>query len=214
MKAIKIIFNSLCFVFAMLIFFACGSDKNEKYNKVKVPDDKSNYKVNVPTENTGPAPELTKHEYTKYQSNCGFKFDLSKLYKVNDIEIEKSGSMCYKKIDLGKLNGEINFLYLKMQEPLSTYVNYSNDQVDGHKIKANAINDLRIINKKNRVFGTFFELKGDVATPFQFYLTDSTKYFVRGEVLFNCRPNYDSLLPSINYLKTDLLHLIETFEWN
>ena len=66
---------------------------------------------------------------------------------------------------------------------------------------------------KATVFGALFQLDGDVATPFQFYLTDSTERFVYGEVLFNSSPNYDSIKPSLNYLKKDLEQLLETFKW-
>jgi gliding motility-associated lipoprotein GldD len=69
------------------------------------------------------------------------------------------------------------------------------------------LNNFQIIKTKSEVYGTFFEIKGDVATPFQFYLTDSTKYFVSGVVYFNCTPNYDSLKPSIDYLKKDLMEI-------
>ena len=37
-------------------------------------------------------------------------------------------------------------------------------------------------------------LQGDVATNFQFYLTDSVSQFARGEIILNCKPNYDSLI--------------------
>ncbi|MFO0494871.1 MAG: gliding motility lipoprotein GldD, partial [Flavobacteriia bacterium] len=113
----------------------------------------------------------------------------------------------------GPLNGVIHFSYITMSEPLSTYVNYANDKVDEHKLKATAIEDFRLINGKKRVFGTFFELKGDVASPYQFYLTDSISRFVSGVVYFNSRPNYDSLKPSLDYLKLDLMKMVETFEW-
>jgi len=42
---------------------------------------------------------------------------------------------------------------------------------------------------------------------------DSTNNFLRGEVLLNCRPNYDSLRPSLEYLKRDLLELVNNFKW-
>ena len=76
-----------------------------------------------------------------------------------------------------------------------------------------SIEDVKILRPKDRVFGTFFELKGDVATPFQFYLTDSTSRFVSGVVYFNSAPNYDSLRPSIEYLKVDLMRMVNTFKW-
>jgi gliding motility-associated lipoprotein GldD len=153
------------------------------------------------------------HTYTKYESNCGFSMDLPPTYKIKNVYDSTGKMLCHKDIDLGNLNGVIHFSYIDMKEPLSTYVNYSNDKVDEHKLKANAINDIRIIRPKDRVFGTFFELQGNVATPFQFYLTDSTDRFVSGVVYFNSVPNYDSLKPSLDYLKVDLKRFIETFKW-
>jgi gliding motility-associated lipoprotein GldD len=101
-----------------------------------------------------------------------------------------------------------------MTEPLSQYVNYANDKVDEHKLKASAIEDFRILEPSKKVYGTFFELQGNVASPFQFYLTDSTSRFVSGVIYFNSRPNYDSLKPSLDYLKKDLLQLVHSFRWN
>ena len=53
----------------------------------------------------------------------------------------------------------------------------------------------------------------EAASPFQFYLTDSVDHFVRGALYFNVVPNNDSLAPVIDYLKDDMRHMIETFEW-
>ena len=169
-------------------------------------------KVYIPKPSTYLRVEMPKHEYQLYDNDCPYTFQISKSYSVKDVD-ENGAKTCHKDIDLGKLNGVVNFSYIEMKEPLSRYVNYSNDKVDEHKIKATEIVDERIINSEKRVFGTFFELKGDVATPFQFYLTDSTNRFVSGVVYFNCVPKYDSLKPSIEYLKEDLLHLVNTFEW-
>ena len=122
--------------------------------------------------------------------------------------------MCYREIKLGPLNGTIYFRYWDMVEPLSYYVNNANDEIDRHKGMAIDVNDQLIIREKDDVYGIIFQLKGDVATPFQFYLTDSTDRFVYGEVLFNMSPNYDSLIPTLDYLRKDLNQLLETFKWN
>jgi gliding motility-associated lipoprotein GldD len=52
-----------------------------------------------------------------------------------------------------------------------------------------------------------------VASAVQFFITDSTEHFLRGSLYFNCRPNRDSLNPVIDFLREDILHLIETTEW-
>jgi gliding motility-associated lipoprotein GldD len=184
------------FIILLLTLSACSSDK-----------------IPVPKPPTYLRLELPDHQYSTYNGNCGYSFQSAKIFTVKDV-VDSSGTMtCHKDIHLGTLNGVIHFSFINMTEPLSTYVNYANDKVDEHKLKATAIEDFRLINGKKRVFGTFFELKGDVASPYQFYLTDSTSRFVSGVVYFNSRPNYDSLKPSLDYLKLDLMKMVETFEW-
>lgn len=157
--------------------------------------------------------DLPEHTYTTYKSNCGYNFQSSSIFKVKEVVDSAGNVMCHKDIELGPLNGIIHFSYIDMKEPLSVYVNFANDKVDEHKIKASAIEDETILHPENKVYGTFFELQGDVASPFQFYLTDSTSRFVSGVVYFNSVPNYDSLKPSLDYLKVDLLKMVNTFKW-
>ena len=103
--------------------------------------------------------------------------------------------------------------YWNISEPLAYYINNANDEIDRHKLKATNIVDKQIIRADDKVYGTFFELQGNVATPYQFYLTDSTDNFVYCEVLFNSTPNYDSLIPTLDYLERDLMQLVETLKW-
>jgi gliding motility-associated lipoprotein GldD len=62
-------------------------------------------------------------------------------------------------------------------------------------------------------YGIFYELDGNTATNAQFYITDSTKHFLRGSLYFNAATNQDSIAPVLAYLKKDMLRLIETLEW-
>ena len=156
--------------------------------------------------------ELPNHTYEKYTSNCEYHFEIPEIYTVQDAPME-DGYNCHKRIHLGPLNATLFFRYWKMDQPLAFYVNNANDEVERHTLKADNILDERIIRPKENVYGTFFELQGNVATPFQFYLTDSTERFVYCEVLFNSTPNYDSLKPSLDYLKVDLKKLAASFEW-
>lgn len=61
--------------------------------------------------------------------------------------------------------------------------------------------------------GIYFSLSGNTATANQFFLTDSTRHFLRGALYFNTAPNEDSLGIVNNFLKKDVLHLINTLEW-
>ena len=153
--------------------------------------------------------ELPEHIYTVSEDDCPYVLTTNEMFTVKKVD-ENS---CHKDIDLGPLNGTIHLSFIDMEEPLSVYVNFVNDKVDEHKVKATGIIDSQYINPDKKVYCTFFELQGDVASPFQFYLTDSTDRFVSGVVYFNSTPDYDSLRPSLDYLKVDLEHLINEFEW-
>ena len=59
-----------------------------------------------------------------------------------------------------------------------------------------------------------FNYVGNTPSNVQFYLTDSVSNFLAGSLFFKTEPNYDSLLPYINYINVDLKKLIESFEWN
>jgi len=156
--------------------------------------------------------ELPEPSYEKYTDSCSYTFEISNLYQVENAPDQTDGT-CHKRINLGPLNGTAYIRYWDMTEPLSYYVNSANDEIDRHKLKANNIVDERILRPEDRVFGSFFELQGDVATPFQFYLTDSTSRFLYCEVLFNSTPNYDSLRPSLDYVKRDLDQFMNTLKW-
>lgn len=156
--------------------------------------------------------ELPDHNYKRHIDSCGYEFDLPEIYTVEQAPGDTNSS-CHRRIQLGPMNGTVYFRYWKMNEPLAFYINNANDEVDKHKTKASDIIDHSILRHDDRVFGTLFRLEGDVATPFQFYLTDSTDHFMYAEVLFNFAPNYDSLKPTLDYLQVDLEKLMESFKW-
>jgi gliding motility-associated lipoprotein GldD len=158
--------------------------------------------------------DFPEHQYVKVNDAATYSFELSKVYSQKPLTY-KGEITNHKEVNLGPLNGTLylNYYPIPNRDTLVRYINLSNDKVDEHQIKATRIKDQNFLFKDKKVYGTLFEFEGDVATNYQFYLTDSVSHFIRGEVLMNCRPNYDSLRPTLNYLKVDLLHLIETFEW-
>jgi gliding motility-associated lipoprotein GldD len=81
-----------------------------------------------------------------------------------------------------------------------------------HTYKASSIEDsLLQTTTGNR--GVFFRLAGNTATANQFFLTDSTRHFLRGALYFDATPNEDSLSIVNDFLRQDLLHLINTLKW-
>ena len=57
-------------------------------------------------------------------------------------------------------------------------------------------------------------LSGDTPSNTYFFITDSDKFYLTGSLFFDSKPNYDSLLPSINHVNKDIRKLIQSFNWN
>ncbi|MFY7900721.1 MAG: gliding motility lipoprotein GldD [Chitinophagaceae bacterium] len=81
-----------------------------------------------------------------------------------------------------------------------------------HTSKATSIDDSLMITPNN-IHGIFFKVGGNVATANQFFLTDSTKHFLRGSLYFDATPNADSLSIVNQFLVDDMKHLINSFRW-
>ena len=82
-----------------------------------------------------------------------------------------------------------------------------------HTVRADAIQESYYGNDTTRVYGILYEMKGNAASPSQFYVTDSVRNFLRGSLYFNHTPNADSIAPAANYVLQDMIHMIETLEW-
>lgn len=82
-----------------------------------------------------------------------------------------------------------------------------------HEAKAARIRSERMLRADDRVFGTLFDVEGDVASPFVFYLTDSTANFLYGALYFDARPNADSLAPVTDRLRADMRRFAATLRW-
>ena len=69
------------------------------------------------------------------------------------------------------------------------------------------------IKTPNNISGVFFKVGGNAATAMQFFLSDTTKNFIRGALYFNSTPNSDSIKPVQDFLQTDIEHMINSFKW-
>lgn len=194
--------NRYCFILTALILtltflLACGDE-------ISNPKPPTFLKVEMPV-----------HSYHTEKAAAPFQMGISDFFTFKTAR-NCDSIYCEQEIYLGReINGNINLFYKKVHhaDSLGKLINFSNQEVDFHKIKADKIEYDQIIDSDKKVYGTLFELKGDVATNFQFYLTDSLQNFLRGEVILNCVPNYDSLRYILSYIKVDLTHMINTFEW-
>ena len=81
-----------------------------------------------------------------------------------------------------------------------------------NNVVSNSIND-SLIHTPNGISGVFFKVGGNAATSKQFFLSDTSKHFIRGALYFDVTPNADSLKPVQDFLQADMDHMINTFRW-
>lgn len=118
-------------------------------------------------------------------------------------------------ISFPRFNGKIHVSYKAIhgRENLDTLV------TDAFKMAHKQHDDVStgiedsVMTTASGVEGIYFSLGGNTATANQFFLTDSTKHFLRGALYFDATPNADSLGIVNDFLKKDLLHLINTLKW-
>ena len=82
-----------------------------------------------------------------------------------------------------------------------------------HSIRADGIRESFYENPGERVYALLYDLEGNTASPLQFVVTDSQRHFFRAALYFNHVPNKDSIAPMMDYVRADMLRLIESFQW-
>ncbi|MFK5857467.1 MAG: gliding motility lipoprotein GldD [Bacteroidota bacterium] len=114
-----------------------------------------------------------------------------------------------------QFKAKVYLSYKSVDGNLITYLEDAYTLVSKHIPKADAITDSVIVNDSRNVYGLTYTIVGSgAASPFQFFVTDSSSHFLRGALYFDIVPNNDSLEPVIDFITKDIKHLINTLEWN
>ncbi len=140
-----------------------------------------------------------------------FTFELPQ-YGVVNLKRTKEQENFFN-VDFSKYGARIHFSYFPVENNISKLLEESRTLSYKHTEKAQEINEELIINEENRVFGTYYSIEGNAASSDQFFITDSSNHFLRGALYFNVAPNPDSIRPVGEFIKKDIVHLIETFRW-
>jgi gliding motility-associated lipoprotein GldD len=151
-------------------------------------------------------------KYTNYNKDCPFTFEYPVYAKVLP-DTEQSAEPCWLNIIYPQFKGKIYLSYKVINDNLEQYLEQCRMFAVKHEVKASAINERDWSDTTNKVYGLIYDIEGDAASNMQFYLTDSTKNFIRGALYFYSVPNKDSLAPVLKFLKEDITHMVETFRW-
>lgn len=182
-------------------FTACGGDD------FLTPRPRAYPKVDYPT--------------VKYQqlemAACPFSFaypDYMEIKEESSFFDEAPPHPCWFNLHMPQFNADIHLTYSpvsnsnQLQMLVQDAYLIANEQ---HR-RASYIEDYHLSLPGN-IYGIAFNLEGPSASPFQFFVTDSIQHFLRGSLYFNTRPNPDSLAPIADFIKSDMLRIVESIQW-
>ncbi len=150
--------------------------------------------------------------YKLYTEQAFYQFEIPSYAHV-EVDHSRTTEPGWVNVVIPQFNGKIHLSYKPVRDNLGDYITDSRTLVYKHTVKAEGIEESPFMHPDQRQFGMVYDLKGDVASAIQFFVTDSTNHFLRGSLYFNCRPNRDSLNPVIEFLREDIIHMIETTSW-
>ena len=188
-----------CLLFLLISLAACNNDyiiKPRGYFKIDFPQ----------------------KEYQKFDNpDYPYSFEYpvyAEILKDSLFFDKKAENPYWINVSFPRFNGKIYISYKEVGK--NNFDSLVNDaftmSYKQHTYKASSIEPTPFTTPNN-LNGIYFSLKGNTATANQFFITDSSRHFLRGALYFDAVPNEDSLRPVNNFLQKDLQHLINTLQW-
>jgi len=183
---------------ACVCLSSCGDDDDETI----APKPRAYFRLTFPEK-----------KYVTYDSVCPFTCEIPAYAKMNH-DTYPGAEPCWLNLDFPSLHATVHLSY----EPISNgnlegYLNNTYTLVSKHQIKASGIREEVVSKEKDKIYGVIYDIEGNAASQVQFFLTDSTTHFIRGALYFNAVPNTDSIRPCVDFIKKDIIHMVETFRW-
>jgi gliding motility-associated lipoprotein GldD len=159
-----------------------------------------------------PRIDYPEKRYRLYDDQPDYRFEIPE-YAVVERDSSRGAEPGWINVQIPPLNGTIHLSYKSVRDNLGDYIADCRTLAYKHTVKAESIEETPFIEKPHHRYGMIYDLDGDVASAVQFYITDSTRHFLRGSLYLNSAPDRDSLNPVIKFLREDIIHMIETTEW-
>lgn len=182
-----------------LLLVACGSSSSDNY---------------VPKPKGFPRLDLPAPVYKLLEPTHPYQFEYNKIARILPDTFARSEPH-WIFINYPAYHASVQLTYKPIQNNvnrLRAMLEDSYKLAARHNIKAYAI-EQRKIRLKSGLEASLIDLTGEVPSQVQFVTTDSTTHFLRGALYFNTATENDSLQPVIQYIRKDMLHLLNTLKW-
>ncbi len=179
--------------FSLFILTSCNDDVT--------PKERAFFRIDIPP-----------HDFIQYNENTPFSFYYADYSVVRNAN--KPNNPYWLFVDYPDFDARIYLSYYPVNNNIAQMINDAHDLAFKHIAVANDIQEKRISYPSSKVYGLMYKIKGSkVASPINFYATDSVSNFIRGALYFNKAPQNDSLAPVINSIEKDIVHMMKSFKW-
>ena len=184
-------------VMALLLFASCAG--NQDYS----PKPRGYFRIVFP-----------KKDYQVYNTSCPFTFVYPK-YAVVEPDRKPDAKPCWLNVQFPQFNGTLHLSYEKIQtkKEFDELIEDAHKLSFKHTVKATSIDQGVISYPDRKIYGIYYTIDGNAASSVQFYLTDSTRNYIRGALYFNTEPRLDSIQPVLTFVKKDVDVMIKSFRW-
>ena len=171
-----------------LLFFSC----NETY----LPKQKAYF-----------APSFETKQFILFSDNCENEFLINSLTEVNEIS-NCSYELIYENY---KAKIFINFVESDLKD-INIQEFFNKKLFENSKFADRFVESIYDSNDK-KIFSKVYTFIGNAPSNIQFYITNNKNKFFTGSLYFNSKPNYDSLIPYIDYVGDDIKKMVDSFTW-
>ena len=186
--------NKILFLFGLFLFqFSC---------------DETNY---LPREKGFLRLEFEKPTYDSFSNeSSGLNFIYNDAYSSFEMVSDDKIVLRYKDIKINIVLSDVELEDISsFEESIQNFYMF----LEPHRKKSNQISIKEFTSSDNNRFAKVLEMRGPVASPLQFYVTDSTDHFLFGSMNVMEKSDYDSIYPSVMYVKNDIFSIIESVNW-
>jgi len=194
-----IIFNYIVLILMSCVLTLSSCDDDDE---IIAPKPKAYFRITLP--------EKT---YKKYDTICPYTFEFPSYAKAI-IDKDANSEPCWLNLEFPAFKSTLHLSYKSItKNNFKAILDDTYTLASKHQVKASGIKEQLIKRDSSKVYGLIYDIQGNAASSFQFFITDSTNHFMRGALYFNAVPNTDSIAPVVEFIKKDIYHFINTFEW-
>lgn len=203
-KQSKMYFQKLSYLPVLVLVIITGTLGTQSCSSDYTPKPRGYFRIALPEK-----------KYILLDSIYPYTFEYPAYAKITNDPISPQ-EINWINIEMPLFHGRLHISYkpLTDKRSLTQYNEDTRTLALKHMPKASGIRLIAISDPARNLYGLVYEINGlSAASPYQFYLTDSTTHWLRGSLYFDVIPNNDSLAPIIDFVKTDIQHLFETINW-